>query len=128
MRMKKVSASPSQFHDILALELQLTAASMLDKILLVLFTSAIDGETGRPWCSDCEKGTIQPAMLPLTIVAQPLLLPHLIHNPRVTVIECLCEKEAYSDPRFPYRLDPLIQLERIPTLIHWKVCLSHLSV
>jgi thiol-disulfide isomerase/thioredoxin len=75
---------------------------------LLLFFGSEDPQTGTSWCPDC-------------VIADPLLrrLAREL-QPTLDLIECpVGARSAWKEqPGHPYRLHPLIHLQRIPTLIH----------
>ncbi len=66
-----------------------------------------DPGTGESWCSDC-------------VTADPVLRSACSKlSPDITLYECpVGERSAWKQqPLHPYRLNPVLRLERIPTLI-----------
>jgi hypothetical protein len=75
---------------------------------LLLFFGSEDPQTGASWCPDC-------------VIADPLLrrLAREL-QPALPLIECPvgARSQWKHQPEHPYRLHPLLHLQRIPTLIH----------
>lgn len=79
----------------------------------VLFFGSEDPQTGESWCPDC-------------VIADPLIRKTLNRlattiNGDVVLIEAPCgPRSVYkNNPEHPYRVDPLIKLKFVPTLVEW---------
>lgn len=79
-------------------------------LVFLLFFGSERPETGESWCPDC-------------VMADPLIrgtLSRISAHP-VHLVECpVGERAAYKgNADHPYRRDPRVSLQRIPTLIRW---------
>eukprot|EP00002_Diphylleia_rotans_P033946 TRINITY_DN7267_c0_g1_i1.p1 TRINITY_DN7267_c0_g1~~TRINITY_DN7267_c0_g1_i1.p1 ORF type:complete len:134 (-),score=27.76 TRINITY_DN7267_c0_g1_i1:254-655(-) len=82
--------------------------------VFVVFIGSEDPMTGESWCKDC-------------VIADPAIRKGVGTISNSILIECpVGERSAYKNvPDHPYRVHPLIKLERIPTLVHWTKSGSH---
>jgi hypothetical protein len=80
-------------------------------LLFLLFFGSEVEETGASWCPDC-------------VMADPVIRGtlSLITRRPVHLVECPVGSRAEykGNAAHPYRRDPRVRLERIPTLIRWS--------
>ena len=75
------------------------------KPLFILFTGAVNADTGKSWCPDCVK-------------ADPVIKRCLGELDGGSVmLECPVVREEYRNPEYLYRKHPLFGLKCVPTLI-----------
>ena len=85
--------------------------SATEALVFLLFFGSEVPETGASWCPDC-------------VMADPVIrgtLAQVTTRP-VHLVECpVGERAVYKgNADHPYRRDPRIALQRIPTLIRWE--------
>jgi hypothetical protein len=79
--------------------------------LFLLFTGSKD-ESGVSWCPDCTR-------------AAPVVLTALEeYCPDSVLLVLNCKRSEYRDQSFTYRVNELIQLTSVPTLIRYDVCVQ----
>jgi hypothetical protein len=87
------------------------AAAPGDALVFLLFFGSETPETGESWCPDC-------------VMADPVIRGTLatITRHEVLLVECPVGLRAdyKGNPTHPYRTDPRVALQRIPTLIRWS--------
>ena len=86
------------------------AANADDALVFLLFFGSETPETGESWCPDC-------------VMADPVIRGTLatITRRSVHLVECPVGLRAdyKGNAAHPYRTDPRVALQRIPTLIRW---------
>lgn len=85
--------------------------------IFVLFYAEKNLETGESWCSDCTNG-------------EPIIISSINHhNPDAILVYCIVKHWAYRNKdTYPYRHNPLIKLNCVPTLHRSAILLSILSI
>jgi hypothetical protein len=80
-----------------------------EKQIFVLFYAEKNAETGESWCSDCIKG-------------EPIIISSINHhNPDAILVYCNVKHWDYrKKDTYPYRHNPLIKLNCVPTLHRWE--------
>lgn len=79
----------------------------LNKPLYILFTGS-KVLSGKSWCPDC-------------VAAEPLILSVLSSiEIGCIILRCLVDREPYRNKDYPYRLNPLLHITCVPTLMKWE--------
>ena len=74
---------------------------------MILFTGA-KTSTGSSWCPDCVR-------------AAPIFEEAIAATVKdVEILVCDCVRRDYQSNDYPYKVNPKIRLDCVPTLINWK--------
>lgn len=77
------------------------------KPLFVLFYGQKSKQTGTSWCGDC-------------VAAEPIIESALSAiESGCVLLSCSVEREAYRSAAYSYRVNPVIKLTCVPTLLKW---------
>jgi hypothetical protein len=97
--------SPSDYASKLK-ECEALASKDGDKPLFLLFYGE-KNSFGKSWCPDCT-------------AAEPVIEEALSAiSTGCILLSCCVAREEYRSPEYPYRTDPNIKLQCVPTLIKW---------
>merc|ERR1739848_740470 len=76
---------------------------------LVLFTGAVNPDTGVSWCPDC--------------VSADRVIEKFIENSEyagVSMVKCHVPRSCWKAPDCVYKNEPSLKLTSVPTLLLWK--------